>query len=358
MLIAALLVFSAFVPTCGLINKPDAPLDRTTTQCIKGAFVLLIIFSHMQQYRQFSFYPDAAFGVYLGQTITAPFLFFSGYGILESIKTKPDYSKYFFISRFFKTLLDFWVLLLPYVVLALIEKTYSISDFLLSLTGLRSLGNSDWFVFCILFFYFICSFSFLSKKKTLLIGSIILTLSTVIYSVVLVYFGKEDYWVDTAFCFAVGVWVSFFKDKILTFTNKKINFVLASLLFLMLFLALVYFVQKTNGVLKLPLEIAKNSSFVVLVLLFCLKINNKSKLFELMGKASFSIYILQRFPMIIASKYLQIDNALLFYLTCFLSAIVFGLLFQKLIDLINGIVITKLVNKIKIKHGSYCDSNL
>ncbi len=66
-------------------------MAKETTGAVNGLFTLLVFLSHASSYLSLDGPVDApylSFRNYLGQLIVVPFLFYSGYGILESIKSK------------------------------------------------------------------------------------------------------------------------------------------------------------------------------------------------------------------------------------------------------------------------------
>ena len=77
------------------------------TAAINGIFSLLIFLSHSSQYLTLNEAIDKPYSLlcmYLGQLVVATFLFFSGYGMMESISKKgQSYIKSMPSKRLFKT---------------------------------------------------------------------------------------------------------------------------------------------------------------------------------------------------------------------------------------------------------------
>lgn len=69
-------------------------LSISQTTCVNGIFVIFVFLSHFCQYVDTSsmpyFQPYLFLRSHLVQLIVAPFLFYSGYGIMEHIKTKGN----------------------------------------------------------------------------------------------------------------------------------------------------------------------------------------------------------------------------------------------------------------------------
>ena len=94
-------------------------LSRDTANVIKGAFILLVFNSHICDY----WGESNIIRGFLGQMIVVPFLFYSGYGVMESIKMKGlDYIKSIPCHRILSTLLNFDVAVCVYIVTDLIVR--------------------------------------------------------------------------------------------------------------------------------------------------------------------------------------------------------------------------------------------
>lgn len=87
------LVFLCFIMICSckfcFPNLDSKYLSKEYTQAIKGIFVIIVFLSHVRTYVDFNGAGDI-FVIqilnYFGQLMVALFLFYSGYGIYESIK--------------------------------------------------------------------------------------------------------------------------------------------------------------------------------------------------------------------------------------------------------------------------------
>ena len=93
-------------------------IDKDNTSAIKGAFILLIIYSHSLSYVQ---YNDSLSSISnkliftLGQLVVAMFLFYSGYGVFEQYKKRgKKYINNFPQRRILKTLVNFDIIVLLY----------------------------------------------------------------------------------------------------------------------------------------------------------------------------------------------------------------------------------------------------
>ena len=91
-------------------------------------------------------------------------MFYSGYGMLESIKSKGmDYVKSIPGKRFAKVLLHMEIAVLLFLLTDFaIGKSYGLKTTLLSFTFWTSIGNSNWYIFIILCLYLIVFSAFFS----------------------------------------------------------------------------------------------------------------------------------------------------------------------------------------------------
>lgn len=138
----------------------DNYLSMDTTNMIKGIFIILVFIKHATPYViNAGWQPEGIMGDIfyfvnnnVGQWIVAMFLFYSGYGIMESIKRKgKDYVRQIPQKRFLSVLINFDIAVVIFIVVdLLLKKTLTVKQCLLSFTGWESVGNSNWYIFIIL----------------------------------------------------------------------------------------------------------------------------------------------------------------------------------------------------------------
>ena len=192
------------------------------TNCIKGVFVWLIIFCHKLGYGVHKNYLFKRIVSNLGQKVVSLFLFYSGFGINESlqkkgksyIKTLPKKACILFIK--------FQLILLMFLIenIFIFKNKITLKRYLLSIIFKNSLGNSNWFAFNIIIFYIYSYISFRFIKVWHFFGIIIISIICLIHSkfVYNYFYQKKIYAIDTTLCFVVGFYYSsmkFFIDKIL-----------------------------------------------------------------------------------------------------------------------------------------------
>lgn len=170
--------------------------SREQTTSINGLFVIIIFIGHIAQ--RLLKIPDGpmtdplsapyiTFRSYMDQLVVVPFLLYSGYGIMESIKKKgKDYVKGIPTKRFFKV----WYHLALVVTLFLVQglilgKSYDASTILLSYIGWKNVGGSNWYIFVTLAMYLavFVSFMLLGKFKPLAVTATAALLQALPFSV-------------------------------------------------------------------------------------------------------------------------------------------------------------------------------
>lgn len=311
-------------------------LSRETTTAIKGIFVFFVFLSHFSQYFPYGSEPDHWFYFVKhnsGQLVVTMFLFYSGYGIFESIKKKgTDYVKTFPKNRILKTLFHLDCAILIYFIINLIlGLKFSVNDYLLSLIGWKSIGNSNWFMFTILMLYIIVYVSFIFFKKSKTLSLISATILTIAYVFIMSKF-KENYWFNTAICFILGLWYSYLKDYIEKFFMRN-NFIY---LFLLIAATLLYYFAFKHSKNFIAYEVWV-SSFTALVILISMKVNICNKVLIWLGNHVFSIYILQRVPMLIFREtQIKFSSINLTFLICFTITIAIAAVFDKVIGNIDN----------------------
>ena len=326
-------------------------MSKDNTNIIKGVFVIFVFFSHCAQYLKLGGVYDNPYLIvrdFLGQMIVAMFLFYSGYGIMESIKSKSfGYVKKIPIRRILKTLINFDIIVLLYLILDIIFKTqYKWSDILLSFVGWTSIGNSNWYILAILILYALSFFAFLpikfsNKKSMHILCATIMTIITVGVAFLLFRVNRESYYYNTLLIYPLGIWYSILKPYIDKFVMRN-----HIIYFVVLLIGLFAFIYSHNHIadqpylendlhftLSLPYTLW-SFAFTLFIVLLTMKLRIKSFVFTWLGEHIFTVYMLQRVPMMILKqigldqyKYLFVIISLV---TSIPLAIAFDALFKKL----------------------------
>lgn len=293
---------------CGLsFNKGgfyNDYIDIKQTNAIKGIFIILVFVRHVLQYVYDSGYSFSNYGDHyvemldgmLKQLLVAYFLFCSGYGVMESIKKKGEnYIGSIPRKRIAVTLVNFDIAVLIFFAAdLLIGSPVSVTQFLQSLISWESIGNSNWYIFAILYCYAASyiSFSAFNNSKNGTGKSVCLLFALcIIYLVAMQYF-KPSHWYNTIFCYPAGLLFSNYRHHIKT---NPISRYLFALTLLIVFFIITYMYDDSFG-------IAHNICSIVfcLIIVFCnMKIKVENIVLSWMGSNLFPLYIYQRLPMML-----------------------------------------------------------
>lgn len=274
-------------------------LSPDYTQEVKGFFILLVFFSHFNSYVTYISGLDMVYKQIVGsfgQCMVTMFLFYSGYGVMESIRSKGgDYIRGMPRSRILRTWFSFAVAVLLFTGLALVRrKPFSLAQFLLSLTGWESMGNSNWYIFVILCLYLVSYGVFRLPSMGETEKILLVTALTGLGIFILQHWQiKPVHWYDTALCYPLGMLYSRYRsslEKLLTRSRLLWAGALAGSVLVCRFFFLRY--SDLNSILL-------NLSFTGMTLLVTMKISSRNPLLRWCGKHLFPLFILQRIPMIL-----------------------------------------------------------
>jgi membrane-bound acyltransferase YfiQ involved in biofilm formation len=305
----------------------DDFLDRKQTDAVKGLFIWMVFLSHsLGELRTAGFMPDGFldaagfwFRAQLGQLVIVPFLFYSGYGVMQAIKNKGrGYLDRFPRHRLLGTLLNFDVAVLLFIVLNLLmEVRMGLAQIGWSFIGWSNVGNSNWYIFVILFCYLV---SWISGRIFSEGGwrTVAMTTFLVLLGEAALSFLKHGHpwWYNTMLCYPAGMCLSFCQDKVVPFVRRYFWPVFWGLLAVFLFLHLQKWIPALRG---LTYNV-KGIAFAGIVVLMTMKVKSGNRFLYWAGGCVFPIYIFQRLPMR-AFKYWVGDswicgNPYLFVLLC------------------------------------------
>ncbi len=280
-------------------------ISKDQSGAFKGIFAMLIFLSHISPYTNIqsstNIFDRVYWGIFstLGQMVVVVFLFYSGYGIMESIKNKPGYMKGFFRNRILKLFIDYNIVTLVYAVYRTCTGAFFTWDhYLFSLVGWRSLahlsGRGNWFVFGILLLY--CITLLLSmlltkvfrlegkKYRYCLMASVMA--ANVILVAVLQYSGLPKYWFNTLFVYSFGMLYAIFRGTIEKAMRKTKWYIAALAAVCAGIVVIVAF--NLNHLVFYSLMACLFASFIVLISMY-VRIQNPVLIW--LGKLCFSIYI-------------------------------------------------------------------
>ena len=331
------LVLLLVICSCGMkfssFHKDYMSIPATTA--IKGIFAILILLSHLQQYISLGFnIPDRAFGFtmrYLDQLIVTAYFFYSGFGIAESARLKAGYSRGFFKKRFLKTLLHFdLAVLLFLLVQTVMGNHFETRQYLLCWIGWENLGNSSWFIFAILALYLIAYVALLLKDRSarpdLFLAITVSLLTAGLWLFLFLERRPDHWWYDTLAVFPVGIWFSILKQRVDRFPLH--SRILGTALLAVSFVLWRHFVGiDPYGICAILFILALTA---VTTFVQC-----DNKALQWLGKHCFSIYMLQRLPMIILGKTTLTHHSVVFAVFTLVCALLLAWAFTGMTDRID-----------------------
>lgn len=319
------------------------------TNSIKGFFLCMVFFSHIQGYTSFSEpYLDSSYQMIrkiTGQCIVTMFLFYSGYGIMESIKRKGhDYVKRIPLQRFLKVLLQFdCAIILFWIYRYITGVHYDVRKMLLTFVGWDGIGNSNWYIFCVLWVYiftFIAFMVFRDNHKKAVIGLFILSL---LYMAIVCKLGKEYWWYDTILCYTWGMIFSLYRSKIESWINENFK----TWLFFVAVFSIGYMTTyhyKNTGPVVYQLWVF---CFVAAIVTFTMRFVIDSAPLQWLGRNLFELYILQRLAMMVLKSYMLVGEVTsitkyAYVVVSFLVTLIISVVYRETVGRIINKVIAKL----------------
>lgn len=260
-------------------------LEKSTS--IKGIFILIVFFSHFNKY----FVPVGMLDtVYyklisaIGQNMVVAFLFYSGFGVMESIQKKgTPYLQQMPKNRMLRVLFEFQIAM----IFMLVYKFFTNEQLNFKKIVLQLTPWNNWYIFAILCLY---AFTFLAfrwlKNNQYHKGLFLVLLLTVGYIFIIRQF-KSRFWYDTVLCYPLGMLWSLYKDKIKL--RNLYQWGTAVLLVLIAAVSLKVFAKES--LIAVLIGFLLSCIFIVLC---TMRISFHNKVLYWSGKHLFEIYILHR----------------------------------------------------------------
>ena len=322
------------------------------TNVIKGIFVILVLLGHGNSYLNVQGaldMPYKSFQSHLGQMVVSMFLFYSGFGMIKSImKKRFGYIKTLPIKRFLIVVLNFDIAVILFEIMNICLKIhFDWKTILLAFTGWVGIGNSNWYMFAIFVLYILLfvSFYFLKwfgKEISLYIGMVIFTILSIAFVYWEIKVGQPTWCYNTVILFALGGWFALFQKQIerIVMKNDYTYIILGSIM------AIVYWISFKNRIHGIEAYSVWASLFTLAGVMVTMKVSIKSTALEWVGKRVFSIYILQRIPMIVLTKTGFTQNSpYAFLVLVFLITLGIAVIFDYVTAKIDNIIIKYLVKE-------------
>ena len=286
-------------------------LLKSKTDAVKGIFIMVVFINHIQNYyiktgTNLSAWYDRAFFLpakVFGQLMVVMFLFYSGFGVMESIKKGGgEYVRHIPKRRVLETLVNFDVAVTIFAVAnLLIGLKVELIDFLLSLIGWNSVGNSNWYIFCIIICYV---FSYIAYAITTKVHGVKILCILLVGFFIIMSFYKGTWWYNTVFAYAAGAVFSEYKERLDNEFQR--NYVRHLLLiatgFVLCLGCYLRFYTQFKSIWEVAGAMVFNIMsvfFALLVVLVTMKISFHNNFLEWLGTKLFPLYIYQRLPMMV-----------------------------------------------------------
>lgn len=312
-----------------LFSREDY-LSKSNTDCLKGIFVAIIVLAHTRGMT--TIFNDTIIGMILtasGYLAVAMFFFFSGYGMWFSAQKRGIYIKAFPRNRILDFYIKYIILILVYTLFGILRTGYvAPEDILLAAVFLNNIIVFGWYLHAIFFLYLVfwIVMRFIPLKRVEAKAVLI----TIIYFIIIILTRKESImlYCQSVLAFPLGMlWCEYKKkiDDILSGKKYYIGLLLS-------FIAFSAFLLLGN--LNILNEALKNISkfisapvFVVFVLMLVKPFNINNMVTRKLGDISFEIYVFQGvFLNLFVSKYIHIDNFILYFIASMGCTVVFSLI--------------------------------
>lgn len=327
-------------------------MGRENTTSIKGIFAIIILFGHARQYLNSPDY-DTLAPIYsyrfiydsildfIGQLMVVMFLVYSGFGIMESYKKNGDmYLDGFLKKRFLKTLVHFDLAVALFMILAIfLHRDYSMSQYILCWTGWSSIGNSNWFIFDILILYLttyagllLCSRKGWGKNRFLIFSYVsTFAMTMFLYKVK----SEELWWCDTILAYPTGMLWSVYRNEFEAKLRRQETYLITLITVAFLF-GISYYIGRNLAISAM----LASMFFGILVILASMRLKIGNPALIWLGTNAFSIYILQRIPMIIATEVGLNKMPLLFIIIVLPSTLLIASIFTTTTNRLDSIIFT------------------
>lgn len=210
-------------------------LDLEQTKMIQAAACVGIVLHHItQQVTSYGVYVKGPITVfnYIGFLFTALFFFFSGYGLIISLKTKQDYLHSFLYRRLPAVLVPFWII----NALGVLLQTFGYgihttpSQVLCDIFGITLINSNGWFIVEIVVFYlfFYVFFRLIRNRDIALVLLCLAVLAVMVYSSRLghdpvgdqAHWFRGEWWYNSTITFLFGLLFARFQEKMTRLFQK------------------------------------------------------------------------------------------------------------------------------------------
>ena len=340
-LLALLLIIAGGLRFSKINQFNEDYLNKKNTTAVNGIFVVLIVFSHYSKYVDFGGVFDApylAMRAHLDQMVVASFLFYSGFGMMESIKKKGlKYIDRLFV-KFWRLLFKFDIAVLLFLIVDIaFDIRYPVRQILLAFTTWTAIGNSNWYITAILMIYAAIMIAFrisydVFKERAETAGLLITVILTIGFIYLQMVLDRRAYCYNTMILAPLGMLYSEYRytfERLIM--RNDINYYMTAAL------TIVVYIVSFRHRWQFGIEgyTVWAVAFTALLVIITMKVRIYNKVLEWLGTHVFSIYILQRIPMIILSQLGFIEaHKYIGLLIVFSLTLPFAVLYEKVTDIL------------------------
>lgn len=168
----------------------------------------------------------------IGILFTSLFFFFSGYGLIISVRTKEAYLKTFLRKRLPTILVPFWVANIIAVLVRIfyMQIPMDTKDIIQYVLGLILINGNGWYIVEI-FFLYLAFYLIFKACKNQKMALVLLSIASLIPIAIGLRSGhdtstmgnhwfKGEWWYNSTIVFVMGIWVAYFKERIIAFAKK------------------------------------------------------------------------------------------------------------------------------------------
>ena len=313
-LLLVLTFFGAKIAPAGETSPEFLSLEQT--KMIRASACIGVIIHHLSQHTTgYGFYRKAPITIFnnAGILFTALFFFFSGYGLITNIISRPDYLNTFLQKRLPAVLIPFWVINLTGVILNryVFGVRYGFAGMAGDILGVTLVNSNGWFIIeiAILYLVFYVLFSLIRNKDAALILLCLVTVLLIAYgfsrghdvSGSKTHWFRGEWWYNSTIVFLFGMLYARFRPVFDSFCKKYYPVlvtavcVLSALSFQVSVHTVIrhgYYQTKNDALATLAAQTAACLTFTALVILLNRKIILGNRLLRYLGGISTQLFLI------------------------------------------------------------------
>jgi len=343
----------------------ETPWSRQQSLMLQAIGCVGVVLHHVTQeitgYGVIDKGPIAIFSS-IGILFTSIFFFFSGYGLVVSVRTKETYLKTFLWKRMPTILIPFWTANIISVLVRIfyMQIPMKTADIIKCVLGWILINGNGWYIVEIFFLYlaFFLIFKLCKNQKVALVLLSVASLVPIMIglnsghdtSTLGNHWFKGEWWYNSTIVFVMGIWVAYFKNPIITFAKKYYS---ALLITTAVLLVVMYVIEEKvrmvygyysitpigqsirNEVITLYVQMALCLIFTWLVLLISLKITLGNRLLKRISIISMELFLLHGIFLKNIFSNRQMNDSLLYIAVLFC-----GIMIAAIVHFIDKAIVT------------------